>query len=158
MMLSDKRVGRTVMDKVHVLIRGYSDARVKHLMVQPTRFLSLATAVWLAVFVSVPARADEAVSGAPLKCAVGPIEKTYGETQWLVYSCDDARSVIIVAAPLSPARPFVFRFLAQKNGYLLQSKGTGDKAYTTAAFGELKVMSMDDIEALVKLTKTSARQ
>ena len=157
-MLSDKRAGRTVMDKVHVLIRGYSDARVKHLMVQPTRFLSLATAVWLAVFVSVPARADEAVSGAPLKCAVGPIEKTYGRTQWLVYSCDDARSVVIVAAPLSPARPFVFRFLAQKNGYLLQSKGTGDKAYTTAALGELKVMSMDDIEALVKLTKTSARQ
>ena len=123
-----------------------------------TRVLSLAAAISLAVIVSGPARGDEAVSGAPLKCVVGPLEKTYGKTQWLVYSCDDARSVVIVAAPLSPARPFVFRFLAQKNGYLLQSKGTGDKAYTAAAFGELKIMSMDDIEALVKLTKTSTRQ
>lgn len=157
-MRPDKQLGRTVMDKVHVLMRRYSAARVKHLMAQPTRILSLAAAVWLAVFVSVPARGDEAVPGAPLKCEVGPIEKTYGKTQWLVYGCDDARSVVIVAAPLSPARPFVFRFLAQKNGYLLQSKGTGDKDYTTAAFGELKGMSMDDIEALVKLTKTSARQ
>lgn len=157
-MLPDKRVGRTVMDKVHVLMRRYCAARVKHLIVQPTRFLSLAAAISLTVIVSVPARGDETVPRAPLKCAVGPIEKTYGKTQWLVYSCDDARSVVIVAAPLSPARPFVFRFLAQQNGYLLQSKGTGDKDYTTAAFGELKVMSMEDIEALVKLTKTSARQ
>ena len=157
-MRPDKHVERTVMDRVHELMHRYSAARVKHLIVQPARFLSLAAAVWLAVFVSVPVRGDEAVSGAPLKCAVGPIEKTYGKTQWLVYSCDDARSVVIVAAPLSPARPFVFRFLAQKNGYLLQSKGTGDKDYTTAAFGELKVLSMEDIEALVKLTKTSAPQ
>ena len=136
----DKRAGRTVKDRVQVLMRSYS------------------AALLLAVFVSVPASGDEAVSGAPLKCAVGPIERTYGKTQWLVYSCDDERSVVIVAAPLSPARPFMFRFLAQGDGYLLQSKGSGDRNYTTAAFGELKVMTLEDIEALVKLTKTSVQQ
>lgn len=157
-MLTDQRGGRTLMEKMHVLMRRYFAARVKHLMVKPTGFLSLAAAVWLVVLVSAPALGQEAVSGVPLKCEVGPIERTYGKTQWLVYSCNDARSVVIVAAPLSPARPFVFRFLAQENGYLLQSKGTGDREYTAAAFGELKVMSMEDIRALVKLTKTSARQ
>ena len=157
-MFTDKRVGPTFMEKMHVLMRGCSTARVKHLMVKRTGFLSLAAAVWLAVFISVPALGQEAASRAPLKCEVGPIEKTYGKTQWLVYSCNDARSVVIVAAPLSPARPFVFRFLAQENGYLLQRKGTGDGEYTAAAFGELKVMSMEDIRALVKLTKTSARR
>ncbi len=157
-MLPDKPVGRKMKDKVHALTRGHCAARVSHLMVKATKGLSLAAVIWLTVFVSIPTRGDEAVAGAPLKCEVGPVEKTYGKTQWLVYSCNDARSVVIVAAPLSPARPFVFRFLAQQKGYLLQSKGTGDKDYTTAAFGELKLMSMEDIEALVKLTKISARQ
>ncbi|UCH49965.1 MAG: hypothetical protein JSU95_09535 [Betaproteobacteria bacterium] len=128
------------MNRVHVLMRRYS------------------AVLLLTIFVSVPASGDEPVSGAPLKCEVGPIEKTYGKTQWLVYGCDDERSVVIVAAPLSPARPFVFRFLAQGDGYLLQSKGSGDRDYTTAAFGELKMMTLEDIEALVKLTKTSAQQ
>ena len=39
-------------------------------------------------------------------CTIGPITKTYGQTQWLAYSCNDDKTVVIVSAPGSPAMPF----------------------------------------------------
>jgi hypothetical protein len=51
----------------------------------------------------------------------------------------------------------VFRFLARGNGYVLQSQGTGDRRYTTAAFDELKQMSAQDIATLVELTQAWAK-
>jgi hypothetical protein len=91
-------------------------------------------------------------------CEFGPIQKTYGKTSWLVYNCDGGQSVLIVSAPESPAAPFMFRFIARDDGYVLQSQGTGNKEFTGAAFGELKVMTVQDVEALIKLTQTRVRQ
>ena len=56
MMFTDERVGPTFMEKMDVLMRSFFAARVKHLIVNSTGFLSLVGGVWLAVFVSVPAR------------------------------------------------------------------------------------------------------
>ncbi len=122
-----------------------------------TRVL-LVAALLLPMLVSVPARGDESSPALKLVCDVGPIEKGYGGTDWLVYSCNDRRSVVITAAAGSPASPFVFRFLARENAYLLQSMGTGDRKFTSAAFNELKGMSAQDIEMLVTLTRASAEQ
>ena len=119
---------------------------------------SLALALCLTMLVSVPARGDDAATSEPLLCSVGPVEQTYGNTKWRVYSCDDERSVVIVSAPDSPASPFVFRFMAQGEAYLLQSRGTGKREFTAAAFGELKQMSPQDIAALVRLTRARASQ
>jgi hypothetical protein len=47
--------------------------------------------------------------------------------------------------------------MANGDAYLLQSQGTGNRKYTAAAFGELKQMSVQDVAALVKLTKAHAR-
>ena len=44
----------------------------------------------------------------PLQCDVGPVEKRYGGTQWLVYSCRNSKALVVVTAPQSPAAPFYF--------------------------------------------------
>lgn len=122
------------------------------------KLVSLTVAFSLAILLSVTARGDDNAPQATLICDVGPIEKTYGKTQWLVYSCDDGRSVVILSAPGSPAMPFVFRFLARGDAYLLQSQGTGNREFTAAAFGELKGLSAQDVAALVKLTRFGTKQ
>ena len=112
----------------------------------------------LATLASVTAQGEEAAPKQTLRCEFGPLPKTYGETSWLVYSCDDGQSVLIVAEPGSPAAPFMFRFKAGEDGYVLQSQGSGDKEFTTSAFGDLKVMSVQDIEELISLTKAHVKQ
>ncbi len=116
------------------------------------KFVWLTAALWLAVLVSSTAGGDVAAAPPTLTCDVGPIEKTYGGSKWLVYSCDDGRSVVIISAPGSPAMPFAFRFLARGDAYLLQSQGSGDREFTAKAFGELKGLSAQDVATLVKLT------
>jgi hypothetical protein len=109
----------------------------------------LSTALWATALVLHPAASDD-----PLKCDTGPVAKTYGDTPWLVYSCDDNRTVVIVSAPGSPATPFYFTFHPQGNGYRLSGEGTGRKDVTDAAFGELQALSAQDIAALIERTKT----
>jgi hypothetical protein len=89
----------------------------------------------------------------PLKCNIGPVARTYGMTPWLVYSCDDDRSVVIISAPGNPAMPFYFMFSPSGDGYKLYGEGTGRKEATAAAFAELEDYTQQDIAALIKLTK-----
>jgi len=122
------------------------------------KLASLAAVLLLATLTSVTAHGEEAAPKQTLSCEFGPVPKTYGETSWLVYTCDDGQSVLIVAAPGGPAAPFMFRFRAGEDGYVLQSQGSGDKEFTTAAFGDLKVMSVQDIEELISLTEAHVKQ
>ncbi len=106
------------------------------------------------VVVPVAAAGDEPASKPPsLKCDIGPVNKTYGMTHWLVYSCEDQRSVVIVSAPENPAMPFYFMFFPHENGYRLHGEGTGRKEATSAAFEELKALSEEDIALLIELTR-----
>ena len=106
-----------------------------------------------AIFVCAAAHGEQGGPPQPMACGNGPVERTYGETQWLVFGCDDRRSVVIVSAPGSPAGPFVFRFLARGDSYVLQSQGTGNRDYTKLAYGELRKMGIEDITELVRLTQ-----
>ncbi len=93
------------------------------------------------------------VSAQQMKCEIGPVAKTYGSTQWLVYSCDDAKTVVVLSAPGNPAMPFYFMFSPTNSGHQLNSEGTGDKNSTASAFSELKQLSENDILALINETK-----
>ncbi len=116
------------------------------------RHLALISGVlWTAVTTSLPATGEERQ---PLKCDIGPVAKTYGKTQRLVYSCSDERTVVIVSAPGNPAMPFYFTFYTQGNGYQLSGEGAGPKDATSAAFEELKALSEQDIAALIEQTRT----
>ncbi len=119
------------------------------------RHLALISAVlWTAVITSLPAISEEVISKPqPLKCDTGPVSKTYGKTQWLVYSRNDDRTVVIVSAPGNPATPFYFVFYPRENGYWLSGEGTGRKDATGAAFDELNALSEPDIAALIEQTK-----
>ena len=86
-------------------------------------------------------------------CTIGPITKTFGQAQWLVYSCNDDKTVVIVSAPGSPAMPFYFTFLPTDAGHRLFGEGTGNKEATAAAFEQLKSLSEDDIANVIKETK-----
>jgi hypothetical protein len=92
----------------------------------------------------------------PLSCTVGPIKRLYGKTQWLVYSCDDSQSVVVVTDAGSPASPFYFFFVFDGKGHELHGEGTGDKAATDAAFAELKALTESDIADLVRQTRASS--
>jgi hypothetical protein len=93
-----------------------------------------------------------AVSAAPLQCNIGPITKVYGSVPWLLYSCDDGKSLVVVSAPGSPAAPFYFFFSPEGRGYHLRGEGTGSKPLTDSAYKELEVLSNKDIVDLVGQT------
>ena len=86
--------------------------------------------------------------GNNLDCKVGPVEKTYGSSQWLVYSCNDLKSLVFVSKPKSAAFPFYF-FLTP-NG--LHGEGTGDKKATDAAFDDIKQIDDAQQSALIQQT------
>jgi hypothetical protein len=96
--------------------------------------------------------ADPDADRAPdLNCEVGPLPRTYGQTEWLVYACSDARSVAIVSAEGNPAFPFYFVFYVKESGEMnLHGEGTGKKAASQAAFDEIKDFTLADIAELVK--------
>lgn len=91
-----------------------------------------------------------------LDCKVGPLHKTYGKTEWLVYACDDSRSVVIVSDQGNPASPFYFILYVKPDGDMqLYGEGNGKKPSTQAAFDELKKLSQGDVAALVEQARTT---
>jgi hypothetical protein len=97
------------------------------------------------------------VSAAPLNCDVGPVTRTLGGAPWLVYSCNDLTTVIVVSAPGSPAAPFYFSLSFESGSYRIRGEGTGAKAVTDAALRQLQSLSMVDIHALRSATIARAR-
>lgn len=82
---------------------------------------------------------------AQLDCNRGPVQKQFGGSPWLAYACSDGRSVVLVSAPGNPATPFYFMFSATASGHRLVGEGTGAKAVTDKAYGELKELSSQQI-------------
>jgi hypothetical protein len=88
-----------------------------------------------------------------MKCEIGPVQKTYGSTQWLIYSCNDGRSVVIVSAPGSPAAPFYFFLYPSDGTYRIEGEGSGNKSATDRALTELQRLSEVEIAALIDETR-----
>jgi len=108
-------------------------------------------AMSFAVAALAPAHADDQV--APLQCDIGPLQRTYGGTEWVVYSCSDRKTVVIYTAASNPGKEFFF-MLTPKDGQLqLYGEGNGEKKHTAAAFDELKSMTQDAVDALIKETE-----
>lgn len=92
----------------------------------------------------------------PLSCNIGPVTKSYGGGQWLVYGCSDGKSVVLVTPQGNPGFPFVFSFLYTSKSMTLHGEGTGNKQVTDAAFKELQALSEADIGALFQQAKAHA--
>jgi hypothetical protein len=103
-----------------------------------------------------PMVASASTQAPHMKCTVGPVAKQFGKTPWLVYSCDDGKSVLIVSAPANKAVRFHFTFVADEDGYALHGEGQGDKRVTDAAYQDLNALVEADIAALVSETRKVA--
>lgn len=90
-----------------------------------------------------------------LKCNTGPVNKIYGKTNWLVYSCNDNATAVIVTDAGNPAMPFVFTLFKKDGGYQLTGEGAGSKEFADAAYNELKELSESDIKSLIAETRQS---
>ncbi|RDI97492.1 hypothetical protein DVT68_17280 [Dyella solisilvae] len=113
----------------------------------------------LALVLALPVLPEQVLasdSAPAMKCSIGPVTKQYGKTDWLVYGCEDGKSIRIVSAPKNKAVRFHFTFIADDDGYALHGEGQGDKRVTDAAFQELNLLSEKDVAALVaEVRKTS---
>lgn len=101
-----------------------------------------------AIAVSASAFASEPTSQKPLKCDAGPVSKSFGNGPWLVYACDDEKSVVVVSGPGNPASPFYFMFSPNSGGYRLVGEGAGSKTESGVALAELQRLTTSEIVAL----------
>lgn len=93
-----------------------------------------------------------------LRCFTGPVNRTFGGTNWLVYSCDDARSMVVVSAVENPAAPFVFYLTPDGDRYRVIGEGNGSKEASDKAGDALSSMSDADFAALLRATVTHPAQ
>lgn len=89
-----------------------------------------------------------------LQCEVGPLPRIYGGTPWLVYSCSDGASLVVVSGEGNPAAPFYFMIYAKDGSYQLVGERTKVKQVTDAAFDDLKTLTPDAIAELVRETRS----
>lgn len=89
---------------------------------------------------------------------VGPITGTFGSVPWLIYSCSDGKSLVVVSAPGSPAAPFYFLFSPQGGSYSLHGEGTGAKSVTDAALKELHTLRPKDVAVLIRETRDAKKR
>jgi hypothetical protein len=105
-----------------------------------------------------PAEPQQATSAPPpMKCETGPARRTFGGTQWIVYSCDDHTSMVVVSAEGNPASPFYF-FLKPNGGtYTVSGEGNGEKKASDAAGDALAKMTPAEFTTLLAATKGGPR-
>ena len=89
-----------------------------------------------------------------LQCNIGPATKQLGGNDWLVYGCEDGRSVVVTAAAPNPATPFVFIVTPDGDGGIeLHGEGTGAKSATQPAYESLSTMSAAELATLFQQTR-----
>ena len=93
------------------------------------------------------------------KCDVGPVIKTYGQGKWLVYSCDDDMTLLVLAAPDNPIKPFMFVLEPDSSGGygVFFDESTGKNDASAATLAQLKALSRQEIADLIRETKTSGK-
>jgi hypothetical protein len=98
---------------------------------------------------------SQAASPKPnLKCFKGPLKRTYGGGHWLVYACDDGKSLVVVSDKGNAAFPFYFMLSPFSGSYHVDGEGTGNKSASDAAGDELSHLSAAQIEALIGAADT----
>ncbi len=92
-----------------------------------------------------------------MRCETGPVKRTFGGTDWIVYSCDDQASMVVVSGEGNPASPFYFVLKPAGAGYTLSGEGNGDRTASDAAGAALAKMSPAELAALLAATREHPR-
>lgn len=88
-----------------------------------------------------------------MDCKTGPIPKTFGGTGWLLYSCSDNRTVLLIPTADSPAAPFYFLIYPDGDSLMIEGEGTGDRSATAAAVVDLRRLAPADLVSWIAETK-----
>ena len=97
--------------------------------------------------------AETEAAGRNVRCKTGPVVKQLGGTYWIVFSCDDSKSLIFLSDQRNPAFPFMFVAMAKDDRYEVRGQGEGDKDAAAPAFEALMKMPATDLFALVEETQ-----
>lgn len=119
--------------------------------------MALLSLLMLGAFHAVAEEAEDAKS--LNKCDIGPVIKTYGQSKWLVYSCDDETTLLVLAAPDNPIKPFMFVLEPDSSrGYgVFFDESLGKTDATASALAQLKALSQQDVANLIKETKAPSK-
>ena len=101
----------------------------------------------------------EALHTPDLICNVGPLQKTYAKSLWLVYACNDPNTIQIVTDQGNWAKPFYFSISIQYNGDVtIFSKSTGGKPELVEALNEIHLLKKTDVLELMKQARDAAQR
>ena len=92
-------------------------------------------------------------TAADQKCETGPVMRNFGKAPWMVYSCDDKKTLVLISAPGNPATPAFFVMNPLGDGYEIQNKGSANQTVSTAAYHDLKNLSAKEIAELIAATE-----
>ena len=84
-----------------------------------------------------------------IRCETGPIQRTFGGTDWLVSECDDG-SLQLVTAPQNPAAPYSFTFWRAGDTYELLFFGRPRGRVARAAYRDLLSLDTAKINELLR--------
>lgn len=107
------------------------------------------------VATSVPAIAQEDPEPVRLTCDVGPLYRFFGGNSWIVYSCSDQASMIVMAPPETAAGNSYLVLKADVAGYEIFAESDGDREITEAARKELSEMTMGELAGLLADTRAA---
>jgi hypothetical protein len=128
---------------------------------------AVAASVLALSFLATESNAEEAAGGTPplslsqVNCGIGPVAKSYRGTPWLVYGCDDGRSIRMVAASGSLLEGCVITLQYDNGLYhrkLDHAGGSNTHVIAAAlrAFSEVAALSASYIETLFAETKLAS--
>lgn len=112
--------------------------------------MSIFTPLFGLVLLTSAVQQDQVVASEPLQCMAGPINRSFGGTEWLTYGCADHRTLIVVSAAGNPAIPFVFILSKTDEGVRIKGEGNGDQRATAPAFEDLKKVSPEALEHMIR--------
>ena len=117
------------------------------------KLLVLFIMLGLLAFGSTPADAQQPAAPV-LKCETGPVSRVFGGTYWIVYSCDDRRSMVVVSGQGNPASPFYFLLTPGAGAYKIEGEGNGDKKASDAAGDAISKLAPEELAALLSATQS----
>ncbi len=116
--------------------------------------MSMITPLFALALLTSPVQQDQDAASEPLQCRAGPIQRSFGGTQWLTYGCADHLTLIVVSAPGNPAMPFVFTMSKTDGGVRISGEGSGDRSSTAPAFEDLKKVSSEVLDQMLREAET----
>ena len=111
--------------------------------------MSIITPLFGLALLTSPVQQDQ-VPPERIECKAGPIQRSFGGTDWLTYGCSDHLTLIVVSAPGNPAVPFYFALSKANGGVRIVGEGNGDKRATAPAFEDLKKISIESLDQMLQ--------